>query len=151
VHRRVSTGTWVGTVLLALLTPAVLGEPAASAAVVALPKCTIVGTAGDDRLVGTAGDDVICGKGGNDVLVGRGGHDLLIGGDGDDGLYGGPGDDLLIGGPGRDRLFGGPGRNWLVPPRIADAEFDYVQMWVQDAVGMDGYHASGRVAPPTHG
>ncbi|HKE73492.1 MAG TPA: neocarzinostatin apoprotein domain-containing protein, partial [Acidimicrobiales bacterium] len=51
--------------------------------------CTIVGTAGDDRLTGTAGDDVLCGLGGDDVLSGLAGNDRILGGDGDDVLRGG--------------------------------------------------------------
>jgi Ca2+-binding RTX toxin-like protein len=84
------TATWTGTVTVG---------------------CTIVGTAGDDRLVGTAGDDVMCGMEGNDVLSGRAGNDRIFGGAGDDRLRGGPGRDLLVGGPGRDRSDGGAGRD----------------------------------------
>ncbi len=78
--------------------------------------CTIVGTAGDDRLFGTAGDDVMCGLGGDDVLSGRAGDDRIFGGDGDDRLRGGPGRDLLVGGAGRDRANGGGARD------LCDAE-----------------------------
>jgi hypothetical protein len=78
-----------------------------------LPRCTIVGTQGDDVLVGTPGDDVICGLGGNDVIHGRGGDDTLFGSDGDDVLDGGPGNDTLRGHWGRDRLLGGPGDDLL--------------------------------------
>ena len=69
--------------------------------------CTIIGTAGDDRLSGTAGDDVMCGLGGNDVLRGRSGDDWIFGGAGDDRLHGGPGRDRLVGGAGQDRSNGG--------------------------------------------
>jgi hypothetical protein len=78
-----------------------------------LPRCTIVGTQGDDVLVGTPGNDVICGLGGNDVIHGRGGDDTLFGSDGDDVLDGGPGNDKLRGHWGRDRLLGGPGDDLL--------------------------------------
>lgn len=84
------TATWTGTVAVG---------------------CTIVGTAGDDRLTGTAGDDVMCGLGGDDVVSGRSGDDRIFGGAGDDRLRGGPGDDVLVGGPGRDRSDGGAARD----------------------------------------
>jgi predicted esterase len=73
--------------------------------------CTVVGTAGDDRLTGTDGDDVLCGLGGDDVLSGMAGDDRIVGGDGDDVLRGGPGADVLEGGGGRDRAEGGKGRD----------------------------------------
>jgi uncharacterized repeat protein (TIGR01451 family) len=63
-------------------------------------ECTLIGTAGADRLAGTPGDDVICGLGGNDVLSGLDGNDVL---------YGGLGKDTLLGGPGGDRLAGEQG------------------------------------------
>jgi Ca2+-binding RTX toxin-like protein len=66
------------------------------------PECTLLGTAGNDRLNGTEGDDIICGLGGNDVLSGRGGNDTLYGGAGNDSLAGGLGDDLLNGEAGWD-------------------------------------------------
>jgi Ca2+-binding RTX toxin-like protein len=64
--------------------------------------CTLLGTAGKDRLVGTPGHDVICGLGGNDVLVGSAGNDSLYGGAGNDRLDGGPGNDNLRGEAGSD-------------------------------------------------
>jgi predicted esterase len=73
--------------------------------------CTVVGTAGDDRLTGTDGDDVLCGLVGNDVLSGGAGDDRIVGGDGDDVLWGGPGVDVLEGGAGWDRANGGQGRD----------------------------------------
>jgi hypothetical protein len=91
--------------------------------------CTIIGTAGPDRLVGTHRPDVICGLGGDDRIVGRGGDDVLygdagadriIGGRGDDTLYGDEGMDRLDGGGGSDVLNGGPGRDWLSGGRGAD-------------------------------
>lgn len=84
-------------------------------------RCTIVGTAGPDRLVGTDGRDVICGRGGADDLIGRGGADVLdagkgadelVGGSGADTLLGGGDNDDLVGGRGPDDLVGGPGTNW---------------------------------------
>ncbi len=84
------TATWIGTVTVG---------------------CTVVGSAGDDRLAGTAGDDVMCGLGGDDVLSGRSGDDRIFGGAGDDRLRGGPGSDLLVGGAGLDRSDGGAARD----------------------------------------
>ena len=90
-------------------------------------RCTITGSARDDRLTGTPGDDVICsgagadrvaagrgddavfGDGGDDRLGGDSGKDTLYGDDGDDRLEGDAGDDVLAGGPGQDRLDGGAG------------------------------------------
>lgn len=92
-------------------------------------RCTIRGTAEDDRLDGTPGRDVICGLGGNDVIRGLGGHDRLSGGPGDDRIYGGKGNDRLSGGPGedvlrgqsgRDRIIGGTGRDRLYGGRGND-------------------------------
>ena len=87
-------------------------RPVAQAAA-QLPRCTIIGTQGNDTLVGTAGDDVICGLGGDDVIHGRGGDDVLFGSFGDDVLDGGPGNDELRGHWGQDRLLGGPGDDLL--------------------------------------
>ncbi len=109
MHRRAR----IASVLVALLSAAVvgLGTVAAAPAFAAPPKCTIVGTAGNDHLRGTAGPDVICGRGGDDVLLGLGGEDILRGGRGDDVLIGGAGLDTLIGGPGEDQLEqGAPGQ-----------------------------------------
>lgn len=80
--------------------------------------CSLLGTAGDDRLLGSPGDDVICGRDGDDILRARGGTDVVYGDAGDDVLLGGAGgdvlrggadDDRIVGGPGRDRIEGGPG------------------------------------------
>jgi hypothetical protein len=65
-------------------------------------ECTVLGTAGNDRLQGTAGDDVICGLGGNDFLSGSAGNDTLYGGAGNDTLAGGLGGDRLRGEAGSD-------------------------------------------------
>jgi Ca2+-binding RTX toxin-like protein len=73
--------------------------------------CTIVGTAGRDRLFGTRGNDVICGLGGNDVIRGGRGIDLIDGGNGNDRLSGGAGIDKLIGLRGKDRLYGERGND----------------------------------------
>jgi Ca2+-binding RTX toxin-like protein len=117
---------------LALALVAVAWLPAARAA--GGRGCTIVGTAGADRLRGTIGADVICARGGDDqirglrgsdvVFAGRGddsvranrgadvvqgghGHDTVMGGHGDDDLRGGDGSDYLEGEAGRDILLGG--------------------------------------------
>lgn len=73
-----------------------------------LPRCTIAGTPGPDRLTGGPGPDVICGGDGDDTLIGGGGDDVLIGGLGADALDGGRGRDTLAGGDGADVLDGGP-------------------------------------------
>ena len=54
-----------------------------------IPRCTVTGTQGNDKLRGTAAKDVICGLAGNDAISGWDGNDILIGGKGDDTLYGG--------------------------------------------------------------
>ena len=76
--------------------------------------CTVLGTAGEDRLVGTRGDDVVCGLGGDDVVLAGGGDDVVVGGAGDDRLLGQRGDDTLFGGDGDDRLYGHHGQDVLV-------------------------------------
>ena len=84
------------------------GDPAAgnnsAGTLTSVPRadCTLLGTAGKDRLVGTPGHDVICGLGGSDVLIGSAGNDDLYGGAGNDRLDGGPGDDHLRGEAGMD-------------------------------------------------
>lgn len=72
-----------------------------------LPRCTIHGTPGPDRLAGGPGADVICGGDGADELIGGGGDDVLIGGLGPDVLSGGRGRDTLVGGDDADVLDGG--------------------------------------------
>ena len=69
------------------------------------PKCSIIGTKGDDVLTGTPGKDIICGLGGND---------LITAGAGEDTIYGGTGDDKIIGGNGADQIFGEDGNDSLV-------------------------------------
>ena len=64
--------------------------------------CTVIGTAGNDRVIGTRYPDVICGLGGNDVISGGAGNDFLDGGPGNDTLTGGPGADGQSGGTGID-------------------------------------------------
>ena len=90
-------GFWSTVVTVALVTVAVpVGPVAQGAPPVSRPRCTIVGTAGDDVLAGTKRADVICGKGGDDRLVGRGGKDVLDGGTGNDVMLGGPGNDTFL-------------------------------------------------------
>ncbi len=74
-------------------------------------RCTIVGTAKNDKLVGTKKADVICGLGGNDRIVGGKGNDLILAGKGHDRASGGAGNDTIHGNSGRDRLFGNAGRD----------------------------------------
>jgi Ca2+-binding RTX toxin-like protein/PKD repeat protein/flagellar hook assembly protein FlgD len=96
---------------------AVVGDPAAGQVSYTEGQtpasCTIVGTAGHDRIRGTSGDDVICGLGGNDVIDGRGGADRLVGAEGNDRLAGGAGNDTLDGGAGDDRVSGDDGDDTL--------------------------------------
>jgi Ca2+-binding RTX toxin-like protein len=66
------------------------------------PRCTRIGTAGNDTLNGTAGKDVLCGLGGNDTINGGGGNDMILGGPGNDTLTGSLGNDIINGGPGTD-------------------------------------------------
>ena len=103
-------------VTLALLGLQAVAPPAdaASAQGSAQPRCTIVGTPGNDVLRGTPHRDVICGRGGDDRLLGRRGDDVLRGGRGDDRLTGGPGDDQLVGGSGDDHSSGGRGNDTLL-------------------------------------
>jgi Ca2+-binding RTX toxin-like protein len=86
-----------------------------------VPRVTIYGEEGDDRLIGGAGrdslygddwddntadgNDTILGGAGDDTLYGFKGADRLVGGDEDDGLRGGIGNDDLVGGPGDDNFF----------------------------------------------
>jgi len=96
----------------------VVAASVATAGPVGAPRCTVVGTPGDDVLRGTPGRDVVCGLGGDDDLRGRAEDDRLIGGPGDDRLVGGAGDDVLKGGRGRDALVGGTGRNLCFGDRL---------------------------------
>jgi hypothetical protein len=75
--------------------------------------CTIVGTAGNDKINGTAGNDVICGLGGNDTISGGNGNDTILGSSGDDVIRGGGGNDILRGGAGNDTLAGEAGNDTL--------------------------------------
>ncbi len=76
----------------------------AAPAEAAKPRCTIVGTSGDDILVGTRGRDVICGLGGDDTIRGRRGNDIIRGGRGADRIEDGYGADRVFGGLGADKL-----------------------------------------------
>jgi hypothetical protein len=105
----------VAVALFAQAVPALAAPVAAAEA-----PCTVLGTAGDDRLLGTDGPDVICGLAGNDTLVGYGGDDVLRGGRGSDVLIGSAGDDSLYGGRGSDVLVGGSGWDYLDGGRRAD-------------------------------
>ena len=99
-------------VTLATVVTAVLGTLAVGAPAEAVVRtssgvrCTLVGTAGNDRLTGTNRHDVICGRGGNDVIVGRGGGDLVDAGAGNDAVRGGDGNDVVLAGYGNDTVAG---------------------------------------------
>jgi Ca2+-binding RTX toxin-like protein len=80
-----------------------------------LTPCTLIGTAGRDKLAGLSKDDILCGMAGDDNLIGRGGNDKLRGGGGSDRLDGGPGNDDLQGSFEGDTLIGGPGRDKCNP------------------------------------
>lgn len=96
---------------IVLVLGSAVGVPSAEAATYTADgaRCTVVGTAGADRLVGTTSRDVICGLGGNDVIVGGGGNDVLAGGAGADIVSGGDGTDVVRGGLGPDQVAGGSG------------------------------------------
>jgi Ca2+-binding RTX toxin-like protein len=79
--------------------------------VVPIARCTITGTAGNDRIKGTKGNDVICGMGGNDRVAGNGGNDVIDTGDGNDLASGNTGKDTLVGVRGKDRLNGNSGND----------------------------------------
>ena len=76
---------------------------------VAMSKCTILGTPGNDRITGSTGNDVICGLGGNDIVNGGRGKDIVDGANGNDRLSGSGSGDMLLGLRGKDRLDGGAG------------------------------------------
>jgi Ca2+-binding RTX toxin-like protein len=76
-----------------------------------VPACTVLGTAGSDRLSGTKNADVICGLDGDDRINAQGGDDVIYAGAGDDDIVAGPGDDSVDGGPGFDTCNAGPGQN----------------------------------------
>ena len=81
--------------------PPGFAEPRPPAKGLVRSRCTIRGTARNDRLVGTTKKDVICGLGGNDTIRARGGNDVVRGGAGRDRLYGGRGNDRLYGNSGQ--------------------------------------------------
>jgi hypothetical protein len=85
--------------------------PGPGGSLVPVDLCTVIGTAGADRIKGTRSNDVICGMGGNDVIVGGGGIDIVDGANGNDRLSGGAGKDKLIGLRGKDRLNGNAGND----------------------------------------
>jgi hypothetical protein len=75
--------------------------------------CTIVGTAGKNKLKGTSKSDVICGRGGNDTIDGKGGNDFIDGGPGNDQIIGGTGNDSIYGLSGNDKVLAGPGNDFV--------------------------------------
>ena len=96
------------------------GEPRPPAKGLVRTRCTIRGTARNDRLVGTSKKDVICGLGGNDTIRALGGNDVVRGGAGRDRLYGGRGNDRLYGSSGNDLVHGHSGRDRMVGGRGRD-------------------------------
>ncbi len=106
--------------LLASLTVAIVGVPAASAT----PKCDghtativgsgiIIGTDGPDVIVGSNGADTIEAGKGRDIICGRRGDDVISGGGGRDRIFGGRGDDIIAGGGGGDDIFGFRGNDFI--------------------------------------
>ena len=73
------------------------------------PRCSVVGTPGDDELSGTPAPDLICGLGGDDVISAAGGNDVIYAGPGRDVIFGAVGNDVIVGGRGTDVLHGGRG------------------------------------------
>jgi hypothetical protein len=103
---------WCFSVALLVTLPAVgMAQPSLAAAAPGSPRCTIVGTPGDDVLRGTKKADVICGLGGNDTISGLGGNDTIDAGPGNDSVTAGPGSDRVVGGDGNDRVLGDTGRD----------------------------------------
>jgi len=78
---------------------------------VPLGECTIVGTAGADRMRGTTANDVICGLGGNDSISGRRGRDVIDTAAGDDQAIGNKGGDMILGLAGKDLVRGRKGKD----------------------------------------
>ena len=99
--RSVLVAIGVGVLLTGTVAPAPGG---ASVLRRGSPPCTIVGTAGDDRIVGTAGDDTICGLGGDDTIFGRAGNDGCVAAGGN--VFG---NDKAIGGTVHDGRYTDPG------------------------------------------
>ncbi len=108
--------------LLGSINPDAEAGKGAGGSVVPAAKCTILGTARNDRVKGTKGNDVICGLGGNDRIDGGGGNDVIDTGNGNDIATGGTGagKDTLIGVRGKDRLNGGSGADRLGGGASAD-------------------------------
>lgn len=78
-----------------------------------LPRATVFGDAGDDKLVGGTAAETLRGGPGGDTLLGGGGADLLMGEAGNDQLDAQAGDDRLVGGDGADTLIGAAGDDIL--------------------------------------
>jgi Ca2+-binding RTX toxin-like protein len=96
-----------------------------------VPRVTIYGEEGDDRLIGGPGRDGLYGDDwddntadGNDSIVGGAGDDSLYGHKGADRLTGGDEDDNLRGGEGNDDLVGGPGDDSLLADGTKDGADD---------------------------
>lgn len=78
-----------------------------------LPKATVFGDAGDDKLVGGTAAETLRGGAGNDWILGGGGADLLMGEADNDNLDGQAGNDRLVAGAGDDSLLGAAGDDIL--------------------------------------
>jgi Ca2+-binding RTX toxin-like protein len=102
---------------------------------IALHKCTVVGTHGDDKIRGTNGNDIICALGGDDKIAARKGFDAVDTGDGNDRADGGSKTDLLLGLAGDDRLEGSNGADRMGGGRgqdVIDGNAHNDKLWARD-------------------
>jgi Ca2+-binding RTX toxin-like protein len=102
---------------------------------IALRKCTVVGTHGDDKIRGTNGNDIICALGGDDKIAARKGFDAVDTGDGNDRADGGSKTDLLLGLAGDDRLEGSNGADRMGGGRGQDVIYGNAhndKLWARD-------------------
>jgi Ca2+-binding RTX toxin-like protein len=80
---------------------------------VPLDECTIVGTAGADRMRGTTANDVLCGLGGNDSISGRRGRDVIDTAAGNDKAIGNKAGDMILGLGGQDFVRARKGKDMI--------------------------------------
>lgn len=78
-----------------------------------LPRATVFGDGGNDRLVGGTAAETLRGGSGDDWILGGEGADLLMGEAGVDNLDGQAGSDRLVAGAGNDSLVGAAGDDIL--------------------------------------